>query len=145
MGRRSLPLEGQAQPQGGHGAAIRTAPVGALPPRTGGHFPKAAGRLLPGTMEFGFMNGLRNDETRQAKTGTGAAPFLNRTTCNQPVIPPRAIGTDPWPRILAELGIFPLKSPLTALDGEGSERLFSAFLFVAEEHLVDAPTAGHPQ
>src|SRR3954471_2219024 len=57
--KENAALEGQAQPQGGHGAAIRTAPVGALPPRTGGHFPKAAGRLLPGTMEFGFMNGLR--------------------------------------------------------------------------------------
>ena len=51
----SLPLEGQAQPQGGHGAAIRTAPVGALPPRSGGLRPQemgansqtAAGRRTP--------------------------------------------------------------------------------------------------
>src|SRR5258705_2424595 len=38
-----------------------------------------------------------------------------------------------------------LKTPLAALDGEGSERLFSAFLFRTEEDLVDAPTAGHSQ
>ena len=36
---RSLPLKGQAQPQGGHGAAIRTALVGALPPRMGVKIP----------------------------------------------------------------------------------------------------------
>jgi hypothetical protein len=36
---RSLPLKGRAQPQGGHGAAFRTAPVGALPPRLGAHPP----------------------------------------------------------------------------------------------------------
>src|SRR3954453_18893361 len=36
-----------------------------------------------------------------------------------------------------------LKSPLTALDDEGPERLFSAFLFRTKEDLVDAPTARH--
>ena len=47
---RSLPLKGQAQPQGGHGAAIRTAPVGALPPRCGGFPQRRPGARSPGTM-----------------------------------------------------------------------------------------------
>ena len=59
---RSLPLKGQAQPQGGHGAAIRTAPVGALPPWCGGTSLTAAGRPLSRTMVHGFMkHGFTNE------------------------------------------------------------------------------------
>src|SRR6476646_3828534 len=62
----SLPMKGQAQPQGGHGAAIRTAPVGALPPRMGAHSPRRPGARSPGTVKLTPLNGNR---------GTRGAPL----------------------------------------------------------------------
>src|SRR6476620_3557099 len=55
VAEKPLPLKGQAQPQGGHGAAIRTAPVGALPPRMGDIPQRRPGAASPGAMEFGVV------------------------------------------------------------------------------------------
>src|SRR3954471_16420850 len=70
---RSLPLKGQAQPQGGHRVRRSApAPVGASPPRMGGHPQRRPGARSPETMELGSMkhDGHQTSGTMQHPSST---------------------------------------------------------------------------